>query len=195
MMGLNFVLGQAGATGISAATGTTGDWAGLDGVDRVPSWEENVENENENQEVINSILKSVFCSYRGVLVVHDVHGNRVGELCGEMTMDKYREIERRSRTDITEFDGLENYRSIAEKKEKEEREREKRIINGEQVEIGDENWETTYDPLGLPIKAKPFPNGTNTPAPTLPTFSNADGADFSPPDGADFSPADFSPPN
>lgn len=58
------------------------------------------------------LIKSVFCSYRGVLVVHDIHGNRVGDLCGEMTLEKYNEIEERV-ADITEFDGLDNYKRIA----------------------------------------------------------------------------------
>jgi hypothetical protein len=60
-----------------------------------------------------SVLKSVWCSYRGSLIVYSVDGKKVHELCGELTYEKYTEIERRSMKGITEFDGLEDYRCIA----------------------------------------------------------------------------------
>lgn len=60
-----------------------------------------------------SILKSVFCSYRGSLIVYDVHGKKVPELCGDLTYEKYSEIENRSQQGITEFEGLDDYRCIA----------------------------------------------------------------------------------
>lgn len=100
--------------------------------------------QSDNEE---SVLKSVFCSYRGVLVVHDVHGNREGHLCGEMTLDKYREIERRSRVDVTEFEGLENYRCIVCELEKKEKE----VMDGKVI-IGDDGWDNDADPFGKPVK-------------------------------------------
>ena len=66
-----------------------------------------------------AVIKSIFCSYRGILIVYDIHGNKVNDLCGELTLEKHKEIERR-RTDITEFDGVEDYRSIVSEKEEEE---------------------------------------------------------------------------
>lgn len=90
-----------------------------------------------------AMLKYVFCNYGGVLTVEDVHGNRVKELCGGMTLDKYNEIENRSHPDITEFEGLEHYKRIVaeleqEKQEQEQQEEKERI-------------------LGFPRRARPQP--------------------------------------
>jgi hypothetical protein len=57
-------------------------------------------------------VKYVFCSYRGILIVQDVQGNKIDHLCGKMTLEKYEEIERLS-NDNTEFDGLGNYEQYA----------------------------------------------------------------------------------
>jgi len=68
-----------------------------------------------------SVIKSVFCSYRGSLIVYDVHGNRVDHLCDKMTLEIYNEIEERSVDGITTFDGLEKYRCVVcELKEEQE---------------------------------------------------------------------------
>ena len=60
-----------------------------------------------------SILKSVYCNYRGRVTVYDVHGQKVHELSGMLDYDKYLEIERRTDPEITQFEGLEDYRCIA----------------------------------------------------------------------------------
>jgi len=62
--------------------------------------------------VEETVLKSVYCNYRGRLTVYDVHGQKVQDLSGMITYEKYTEIERRSNPDITEFDGIEDYRRI-----------------------------------------------------------------------------------
>lgn len=59
-----------------------------------------------------SILKSVYCNYRGRVTVYDVHGQKVHELSGMLDYDKYLEIERRTDPEITQFEGLEDYRCI-----------------------------------------------------------------------------------
>lgn len=87
------------------------------------------------------LIKSVFCSYRGVLVVHDIHGNRVGDLCGEMTLEKYNEIEERV-ADITEFDGLDNYKRIAA-------ELEEQLVIPDISDIGP--IVPVSNPLGIPV--------------------------------------------
>lgn len=61
----------------------------------------------------DSILKSVYCNYRGRVTVYDVHGQKVHELSGMLDYDKYLEIERRTDPEITQFEGLEDYRCIA----------------------------------------------------------------------------------
>lgn len=61
---------------------------------------------------VETVLKSVYCNYRGRLTVYDIHGQKVQDLSGMITYDKYTEIERRSNPDITEFDGIEDYRRI-----------------------------------------------------------------------------------
>lgn len=81
---------------------------------------ENRESLNEfNREVApprepieEAVLKSVYCNYRGRLTVYDVHGQKVHDLSGMITYEKYTEIERRSNSDITEFDGIDDYRRI-----------------------------------------------------------------------------------
>lgn len=55
----------------------------------------------------DSILKSVYCNYRGRVTVYDVHGQKVHELSGMLDYDKYLEIERRTDPEITQFEGLE----------------------------------------------------------------------------------------
>lgn len=69
-------------------------------------------------------IKSIFCSYRGILIVLDSSGNRIDELCGEVTLEKYNEIQKRT-GEFTEYDGKANYEAAVEKliKEKEEKER------------------------------------------------------------------------
>lgn len=69
-----------------------------------------------------TVLKQVLCTNWGSLSVIDIKGNRVAELCGEMTLNKYNEVERRSMVGITEFIGLEHYRCVVcELKEEEEK--------------------------------------------------------------------------
>ena len=83
------------------------------------------------------VIKSVFCSYRGILIVYDVHGNKVHELSGQITYEKYKEIESRSREGITEYEGLDDYKCYAcELKEKEH----------------EAAWDNQFDPLDKPIK-------------------------------------------
>lgn len=67
-----------------------------------------------------SVLKYVYCSYRGYLIVYDVYAKKVRELSGLMSYEKYMEIEKRSLPEITVFEGLNFYRCLAcELKEKE----------------------------------------------------------------------------
>lgn len=128
---------------------------GENGVEELP-----MEEVNENGvPVEKSVLKYVFCNYGGQLTVEDVHGNRVGELCGEMTLKKYREIERRTDPSITEFEGLEQYRCIVCKLNEE---KEERIMNGE-AEIDDEDWDNKHDPFAQPVKANTFPSPQQQP--------------------------------
>lgn len=75
--------------------------------------EERREVEPPHPVVEETVLKSVYCNYRGRLTVYDVHGQKVHDLSGMITYEKYTEIERRSNTDITEFDGIEDYRRIS----------------------------------------------------------------------------------
>lgn len=67
---------------------------------------------------MEQVIKYVFCSYRGILIVHDIHGIKIDRLSGEMTLEKYKEIEKLSNHN-TEFDGLENYKHFASEKEDE----------------------------------------------------------------------------
>ena len=69
--------------------------------------------EPPKEEEPKSVLKSVYCNYRGHLIVYDVHGKKVHELSGDMTIDKYDEIEKRIKKDVTEFEGMEDYIRIA----------------------------------------------------------------------------------
>ena len=99
-----------------------------------------------------SVIKSVFCSYRGSLIVYDVHGNRVDHLCDKMTLEIYNEIEERSMEGITTFDGLEKYRCVVcelkeeELKEEEEREERERA-----------NSDPSFDPFNQPkINSRPI---------------------------------------
>lgn len=52
-------------------------------------------------------LKYVYCPFNGDMTVYDVHNNRIDELCGTITRDKYEKIISRCNTE-TEFDGLKN---------------------------------------------------------------------------------------
>ncbi len=74
--------------------------------------EESRETAPRVEPVEETVLKSVYCNYRGRLTVYDVHGQKVQDLSGMITYEKYTEIERRSNPDITEFDGIEDYRRI-----------------------------------------------------------------------------------
>jgi hypothetical protein len=79
----------------------------------------------ETTEENKSILKRVMCNRWGNLIVRDVYGNNINELCGQITYKKYLEIEKRSMPGVTVFDGLEHYRCVAcELKSKEEKENE-----------------------------------------------------------------------
>ena len=49
----------------------------------------------------------------GRVTVYDVHGSKVHELSGMLTYEKYVGIEERSDPNITEFEGVEDYRRIA----------------------------------------------------------------------------------
>lgn len=91
---------------------------------------------------MEAMLKYVFCNYGGVLTVEDVHGNRVGELCGGMTLDKYNEIENRSHPDITQFEGLEHYKRIAAELEQEKEKADKEKAERERI-LG-------FPPSGIP---------------------------------------------
>lgn len=71
----------------------------------------------------DSVIKWVYCNYRGRVTVYDIHGQKVHELSGILDYDKYLEIERRTDPEITLFDGLDDYRCIAcELKKKKEAE-------------------------------------------------------------------------
>lgn len=74
--------------------------------------EESRETAPPREPIQETVLKSVYCNYRGRLTVYDVHGQKVQDLSGMITYEKYTEIERRSNPDITEFDGIEDYRRI-----------------------------------------------------------------------------------
>src|ERR1700741_1754748 len=58
-------------------------------------------------------LKSVFCSYMGRLTVYDVRGQKVQDLSGALTYEKHIEIQERTDPDITEFEGIEDYKRLA----------------------------------------------------------------------------------
>jgi hypothetical protein len=44
--------------------------------------------------VEKSVISWVYCTNRGYLIVQDVAGKRVDELCGQITYEKYEEIEK-----------------------------------------------------------------------------------------------------
>lgn len=69
-----------------------------------------------NGEVILPKLKSVYCNYRGRVTIYDVYGQKVHELSGVLTYEKYLEIEKRIDTN-TEFDGIYDYRRIVKELE------------------------------------------------------------------------------
>jgi hypothetical protein len=56
------------------------------------------------------IIKSVFCSYRGILIVYGLHG-KVKELSGEFTLEKAERIKELS-NENTEFDGRDLYNQL-----------------------------------------------------------------------------------
>ena len=91
---------------------------------------------------VEEVIKYVFCSYRGILIVHDIHGKKIDRLCGEMTLEKYKEIERLSDHN-TEFDGLENYKRFASEQE-------------EQEEENEDEAEPDYSPFSAPVKAQVY---------------------------------------
>jgi hypothetical protein len=59
-----------------------------------------------------SVISWVYCTKRGYLIVQDVAGKRVDELCGQINYEKYEEIENRSMEGITTFRGLEHLRCV-----------------------------------------------------------------------------------
>lgn len=63
-----------------------------------------------NGEVILPKLKSIYCNYRGRVTIYDVYGQKVHELSGLLTYEKHLEIEKRIDPNITEFDGIYDYR-------------------------------------------------------------------------------------
>lgn len=69
-----------------------------------------------NGEVILPKLKSVYCNYRGRVTIYDVYGQKVHELSGVLTYEKYLEIEKRIDNN-TEFDGIYDYRRIVKELE------------------------------------------------------------------------------
>lgn len=70
-----------------------------------------------------SVVSWVFCTNRGYLIVQDVTGKRINELCGQITYEKYEEIDKRSMEGITIFEGLEFLRCVVcELKKKPEKE-------------------------------------------------------------------------
>lgn len=162
---INIVVGIKGVGKTFAHNATNDPFSDPVHRDPVPGMPEDygelaMEEVNENGvPVEKSVLKYVFCNYGGQLTVEDVHGNRVGELCGEMTLKKYREIERRTDPSITEFEGLEQYRCIVCKLNEE---KEERIMNGE-AEIDDEDWDNKHDPFAQPVKANTFPSPQQQP--------------------------------
>jgi hypothetical protein len=76
-----------------------------------------------------SVLKSVYCNYRGYLIVYDVHGEKVKELSGKITYEKHLEIEARLDENITEFEGIDDY-SIFVKELEEDIKNKSAINNG-----------------------------------------------------------------
>jgi hypothetical protein len=62
--------------------------------------------------VEKSVISWVYCTNRGYLIVQDVAGKRVDELCGQITYEKYEEIEKRSMDSVTIFTGLEFLRCV-----------------------------------------------------------------------------------
>jgi hypothetical protein len=102
-----------------------------------------------------SVLKSVYCNYRGYVIVYDVHGQKVHELSGLLTYEKYLEIEERSLEDITEFEGIDDYRCIVcELKKKADP---LLLSSGDLTSILSDSgtWERSFDPLEPPIKKNP----------------------------------------
>ncbi len=67
----------------------------------------------DNSEIKPSILKSVYCNYRGRVTVYVEHGQKVDELSGMLTYEKHLDIEKRS-DENTEFDGIHDYKRIVE---------------------------------------------------------------------------------
>lgn len=64
-------------------------------------------------------IKTIFCSYRGVLIVYDVNNNRVNELCGEINIEKVRKIEELANQIEFEFNSIKNYQHWSDKVKKE----------------------------------------------------------------------------
>src|ERR1700741_2707077 len=83
-------------------------------IDLDPDLTKNTKESSKLKSTYNpSILKSVYCNYRGRVTVYDVHGEKVHKLSGQLTYEKYQEIEARKDSEITEFEGVEDYNRIA----------------------------------------------------------------------------------
>lgn len=85
-------------------------------------------------------IKTIFCSYRGVLIVYDSDNRRINELCGEINIEKVRKIEESNLKIEFEFDSIKNYQRWSDKV-KEEAER--KPIN---MIIGTKGTGKTYHP-------------------------------------------------
>ena len=105
--------------------------------------EEHRETAPRVEPVEETVLKSVYCNYRGRLTVYDIHGQKVQDLSGMITYEKYTEIERRSDPNITEFDGIEDYRRIGAELKKSVKESDSIFFKGDK---------------DLPINGEPEPD-------------------------------------
>ena len=81
---------------------------------------------------VTDIIKSVFCSYRGILIVYSFRG-KVNELSGVFTLEKAERIEELSNKD-TEFDGRDLYdqfisEALSEKQKKDKENQQTQVLN------------------------------------------------------------------
>lgn len=141
--------------------------------------EERREVEPPHPVVEETILKSVYCNYRGRLTVYDVHGQKVHDLSGMITYEKYTEIERRSNSDITEFDGIDDYRRIGA-------ELKKTVVNDDQSGLDFSGFDYTSDSeldLGEPKDVPPLDPFAQEPIPASPQYHQPK-ININPPPGA-----------
>lgn len=61
-----------------------------------------------------TIIKSVFCNYRGRVTVYDINGQKVHELSGQLNYASFIGIQDLVDPDITEFDGKEHFDRIGQ---------------------------------------------------------------------------------